>query len=116
MTYFPSFNRYTPEVTAALGRIELARGAIENAAILPAQEEILRLDAQAGSVHYSNVMEGNELSRLEALRAVEHDLDPDDRAKLELVNYVAALDFIAESNRKGEITYTPEFVKRLPAS
>jgi Fic family protein len=113
MTYLPSFNRYTPEVTAALGRIELARGAIENAAILPAQEEILRLDAQAGSVHYSNVMEGNELSRLEALRAVEHDLDPDDRAKLELVNYVAALDFIAESNRKGEITYTPEFVKRL---
>jgi Fic family protein len=58
-------------------------------------------------------MEGNELSRLEALRAVEHELDPDDRAKLELVNYVAALDFIAESSGEGTITYTSEYLKRL---
>lgn len=81
--------------------------------ILPAQEEVLRLDAQVGSVHYSNVMEGNELSRLEALRAVEHELEPDDRAKLELVNYVTALDFLAVSNARGEITYSSEFLKRL---
>lgn len=113
MPYYPSFNRYTPEVTAALGRIELARGAIEAAAILPAQEEVLRLDAQVGSVHYSNVMEGNELSRLEALRAVEHELMPDDKAKLELVNYVAALDFIATSSTRAEISYTTDFLKRL---
>jgi hypothetical protein len=38
MSYYPAFSRYTPEVTAGLGRIERARGAIEAAAILPAQE------------------------------------------------------------------------------
>lgn len=113
MEYIPAFNRYPPEVMGAFGRIELARGAIEAAAILPAQEEILRLDARVGSVHYSNVMEGNELSRLEALRAVEHDLEADDQAKLELVNYVAALDFITAARAKGEIAYTSDFLKRL---
>lgn len=113
MDYLPAFNRYPPEVMAAFGRIELARGAIESAAILPAQEEILRIDARAGSVHYSNVMEGNELSRLEALRAVEHELEVDDKAKLELVNYVSALDFIAAAHAKGEIEYSSEFLKRV---
>ncbi len=83
MAYYPSFRRYTPEVTAAFGRIERARGAIEAALILPAQEDVLRLDATAGSVHYSNVIEGNELSQLEALRAVERELVPSDKAKLD---------------------------------
>ncbi len=100
---------------SAFGRIEHARGAIEGAAILPAQEEILRIDARVGSVHYSNVMEGNELSRLQALRAVENELEVDDKAKLELVNYVAALDFITTAHSRGEIEYSPDFLKRLHA-
>jgi Fic family protein len=113
MAYIPAFTRYSPSVTAAFGRIERARGVIESAEILPAQEEILRVDARVGSVHYSNVMEGNELSRLEALRAVEHELEPDDRARLELVNYVAALDFIADAHATGGIRYSPAFLQRL---
>lgn len=111
--YLPAFSRYPPAIVQALGRFERARGAIESAAILPAQEEILRRDALVGSIHYSNAIEGNELSRLEALRAVERVLDPDDRAKLELVNYVAALDFVADSHGKGQIRYSPAFLKRL---
>jgi Fic family protein len=113
MKYIPAFLRYPPPVVAALGRIERARGALEAAAILPAQEEILRIDARVGSVHYSNVIEGNELSRLEALLAVEHELEADDKARLELVNYVRALDFIAAAQTRNEIEYSPEFVKRL---
>jgi Fic family protein len=99
----------------ALGRIERAQGVIEAATLLPAQEEILRRDAKVGSIHYSNLIEGNELSRLEALRAVEHELPPDDRAKLELVNYVAALDFIGTKHRDGQIEYSSDFLKRLHA-
>lgn len=111
--YIPAFQRYPPEVIAAFGRIERARGAIETAQILPAQEEVLRRDALVGSIHYSNLLEGNDLPRIQALRAVEHELEPTDRAKLELVNYVAALDFIAASHEAGEITYTTGFVKEL---
>lgn len=113
MDYIPAFRRYTPAVVNSFGRIELARGAIESAAILPAQEEILRIDARVGSVHYSNVIEGNELSRLEALQAVEHELEVDDRAKLELVNYVRALDFIAAAHSREQIEYSPGFLKQL---
>jgi cell filamentation protein, protein adenylyltransferase len=111
--YIPAFNRYPPAILQAFGRIEHARGAIEAAQILPAQEEILRKDALAGSIHYSNVIEGNDLPRIEALRAVEHELRPDDRAKLELVNYVSALDHIAAKHRENGITYTPDFLKTL---
>jgi len=93
--------------------MERARGAIEAAPILPAQEEVLRRDAKVGSIHYSNIIEGNDLPRLEALRAVEHELVPDDRAKLELVNYVAALDFIDRAHREGAIEYTAGFLKNL---
>jgi Fic family protein len=115
MMYFPAFNRYPPSIVRAFGRIERARGVIETAPLLPAQEETLRLDARVGSVHYSNVIEGNELPRLEALRAAEHELEPDDQARLELVNYVAALDFIAGAHARDEITYSPDFLKRLHA-
>jgi Fic family protein len=86
---------------------------IESAPILPAQEEILRQDALVGSIHYSNLIEGNELPRVEALRAVKHELDPTDRAKLELVNYVAALEFIERAHREGTIAYSPEFLLHL---
>ena len=46
MDYVPAFNRYPPVVVQAFGRIERARGAIESAELLPAQEDVLRRDAQ----------------------------------------------------------------------
>lgn len=111
--YLPSLARYTPVVTAALQEIAAASSAISSAAILPAQEEILRRDALVGSVHYSNLLEGNELPAIESRRAVEHELDSSTKAKLELVNYVAALEWIEERRRAGEIVYTSEFLQEL---
>jgi len=108
--FIPQTNSF---VVQAFGRIERARGIIEGATILPAQEQILRRDARVGSIHYSNLIEGNELPVVEALRAVEHELEPTDKAKLELVNYVAALDFIDRRNSANQIRYTPDFLKQL---
>lgn len=113
MDYVPAFNRYPPVVVQAFGRIERARGAIESAELLPAQEDVLRRDAQVGSIHYSNLIEGNELSRLEALRALEHELVPNDRAKLELVNYAAAMDFVTAAHENGQVEYSAAFLKGL---
>ena len=114
-SYHPAFTRYSPAVTAGLQRIAQASALIESARILPAQEEILRHDAKVGSVHYSNLIEGNELPEIEAKRAVEYELDSETKAKLELVNYVAALDWMDERHRSGTIEYTPEFLKGLHA-
>lgn len=66
-----------------------------------------------GSVHYSNLIEGNELPAIEAQRAVEHELDRTTKAKLELVNYVAALEWIDERRNRGEIVYSADFLKGL---
>ena len=111
--YTPAFRRYDPVVVEALGRIERARGIIDSTQVLPAQEDILRRAALVGSVHYSNLIEGNELPLIEALRAVDEELAPTDRSKLELVNYVEALKFIERRQRAGTIAYNPEFLKEL---
>ena len=111
--YIPNFNRYPASVVRSIERIATARGTIERARILPAQEDLLRRDAKVGSVHYSNVIEGNELSELDAMRAVEHELDPTTKAKIELVNYVAALEWIDERHAHDEIVYTSGFLKHL---
>jgi Fic family protein len=111
--YIPAFRRYDPAVVDALGRIERARGIIDSAQVLPAQEDILRRDAIVGSVHYSNMLEGNELPVIEALRAVEEELEPTNKSKLELVNYVEALKFIEERDAVGTITYMDSFLLEL---
>lgn len=111
--YIPAFRRYPASVVRAIERIATARGTIERARMLPAQEDLLRRDAKIGSVHYSNVIEGNELSELEAQRAVEHELDRTTKAKVELVNYVAALEWIDEQHAQDAIVYTPDFLKQL---
>lgn len=111
--YHPAFARYRAAVVRGIERIAAAREAVDRARILPAQEDVLRRVAKVGSVHYSNVIEGNELSEFEATRAVDHDLDATTRAKLELVNYVAALDWIEARHGDGAIAYTPEFIREL---
>ena len=111
--YVPAFRRYDPAVVAALGRIERARGIIDSAKVLPAQEDILRRDALVGSVHYSNLSEGNELPVIEALRAVDEELAPTDKSKLELVNYVEALKLIERRQSAGTITYIGDFLLEL---
>lgn len=111
--YVMSLQRYEPRTVRALARIEAARAVVEEARILPAQEEILRKSARVGSVHYSNAMEGNELPKIEASRAVEQELDTTTTEKLELVNYVKALEFIEDAAAEGTIVYTPECLKTV---
>lgn len=86
-----NFNRFTPEMTHHLGRIHAAKGAIEQARILPASAEALRFAAEVGTIHYSNLIEGNRLGVLEAERAARGELDRQTKAEIELVNYVDAL-------------------------
>ncbi|HSZ12593.1 MAG TPA: Fic family protein [Solirubrobacteraceae bacterium] len=85
----------------------MAQSKVDSAAILPAQEAEMRKIAQAESVHYSNKLEGNDLPLIEAQRAVGGELTPDDRAKIELVNYVRALRLIEDLHAKDALVYEP---------
>ena len=104
------FRRYEYPVVQRLGRVERALGLIKAAPILPAAADQLRASARAGTVHYSTLIEGNELPLIEAERAARGDLDPTNEAKIELINYVAALDLIDERHQTGELHLDPQFL------
>lgn len=113
MTFSANFRRYTPEMSGALVRIAEALGTIRGARILPAVEDQLRSSARVGTVHYSNLIEGNELPVIEAERAARGQLPPDTKAKIELINYVEALDLIDRRIDEQSLELTPEFLKEL---
>lgn len=112
LQFAANYRRYTPEMSAALMRISAALGEIRGARVLPAVADQLRVSARVGTVHYSNLIEGNQLPVIEAMRATRGELPPDTRAKLELVNYVAALDFIDQQLDAGT-AITPQLLLGL---
>lgn len=111
-----AYRRYTPEMTDAMFRIAKSLGAIEAAPVLPAVADQLRSSARVGTVHYSNLIEGNELPVVAAERAARGELEPDSRAKVELVNYVEALDLIDSLLDAGGLELTKDFLKQLHAT
>lgn len=108
-----NYRRFNSEASRLLMRISTALGAIRGARVLPAVADQLRASAKAGTVHYSNLIEGNELPFIEAERAAQGELDADSRAKIELINYVAALDLIDERLASRSLDLTPGFLKEL---
>jgi Fic family protein len=108
-----NFSRYRPEAADALARIAAARARIDAAEIRPAAEDELRVSALAETVHYSTLIEGNELPMVEAERAARGALDPDTKAKIELVNYVDALHYLDDLAERGGIEITPETILTL---
>jgi Fic family protein len=105
--------RYRYPVVQRLGRIERALGSIRTAPVLPAAADQLRASARAGTVHYSTLIEGNELPLIEAERAARGELDPTNEAKIELINYVAALDLIDRSHTRDELDITPALLLEI---
>ena len=113
-SFSANYRRYTPAATDLLMRTSAALGTIRGARVLPAVADQLRASAKAGTVHYSNLIEGNQLPFVEAERAARGELAPDTRAKIELVNYVAALDLVDERlAAAGTLDITPDFIKDL---
>lgn len=91
---YRALRHYSAPNAHYLGRISEALGRIRAADIWPASAEVLRFNAQVGTIHYSTLIEGNRLGILEAQRAARGELDRTTRAEIELVNYVDALDLL----------------------
>jgi Fic family protein len=108
-----NYRRYTAEASSDLMKISEALGTIRGARVLPAVSDQLRASARVGTIHYSNLIEGNQLPVVEAERAARGQLPPDSRAKIELVNYVDALDLIDRHVDDGALDLTPEFLREL---
>lgn len=115
-SFSAAYRRYTPAMTDAMFRIAKSLGAIEAAPVLPAVADQLRSSARVGTVHYSNLIEGNELPVVAAERAARGELKPDTRAKVELVNYVEALDVIDSLLDADDLELSTDFLKQLHAT
>jgi Fic family protein len=113
---FSASYRYSAEMSGALVRIATSLGTIKGARVLPAVADQLRANARVGTVHYSNLIEGNELPIVEAERATRGQLSPDSTAKIELVNYVDALDLIDSRLDRDGLDLTVELLKELHAT
>jgi Fic family protein len=113
LKFSANYRRYTPEAAELLMRISAALGTVRAARVLPAVADELRASARVGTVHYSNLIEGNQLPMIAAERAARGALAADTKAKVELVNYVNALDLIDERVDAGALDLTPEFLKEL---
>jgi Fic family protein len=116
IAFAPAYRRYTPEVAGSLMRIAAALGTIRGARVLPAVADQLRASARVGTVHFSNLIEGNQLPVIEAERATRKQLAPDSHAKIELVNYVEALDLIERRLDDGTLELKPSFLLELHAT
>jgi Fic family protein len=114
--FSPQYSRFTVEASNLLMRIAAALATVKTATILPAAADQLRVKARVGTVHFSTLIEGNELPVLEAERAARGELDPDTRAKIELVNYVNALDLIDRRLDADELVPDAAFLKELHAT
>ena len=114
--FLANYRRYTSEASSELMRIAMALGTIRGAHVLPAVADQLRSSARVGTIHYSNLIEGNQLPVVEAERAARGQLPADSRAKIELVNYVDALDLIDQRIDNGTLELTTEFLKELHAT
>jgi len=77
LTFSANYRRFTPEIADSLMRISQALGTIRGARVLPAVADQLRASARVCTVHYSNLIEGNELPVIEAERAARGELDAD---------------------------------------
>jgi hypothetical protein len=108
-----NFFRYEPAAVAKLGRIERALGAIRAAAVIPPAADQMRASALAGTVHYSTLIEGNELPLIEAECAAAGELDATTAAKIELVNYVEALQWLDDRYDDGGLEITPPLLLAL---
>jgi Fic family protein len=113
LRFSANYRRYTPQAAGLLMRISESLGTVRAARVLPAVADELRASARVGTVHYSNLIEGNQLPMVAAERAARGALAPDTKAKIELVNYVGALDLIDQRVDDGTLELTPEFLKEL---
>lgn len=104
---------HTPETTGLLVRIAEAKATITASRVLPPAVEHIRGDAKAESIHYSTLLEGNTLDKLEAEKAIRGDLDPKTRMQIELANYVQAIDLVDARIASDSKIMDPSFIKEL---
>jgi len=95
----------TDTLLARISEAETLRTRIQTAAVQVAWLETIRLDSLVRRAHFSTAIEGNPLTLPEVgALAGAKKVDVKDRAKREVLNYLAALRWIARQPEKAPVT------------
>lgn len=97
----------TETLLARIGEAEALRTKIQAAPVQVAWLESIRLDSLVRRAHFSTAIEGNPLTlpEVEALAGAKK-VDVRDRAKREVLNYLAALRWMARHTENAPVTET----------
>ncbi len=95
----------TETLLAQISEAEVLRTKIQTAPVQVAWLESIRMDALVRRAHFSTALEGNPLTlpQVEALAGAKQ-VDVKDRAKREVLNYLAALRWIARQPANTPVT------------
>jgi len=104
--YQPNYT-ITDTLLARISEAEALRTKIQTAPVQVAWLETIRLEALVRRAHFSTAIEGNPLTlpEVEALAGAKK-VELEDRAKREVLNYLAALRWIARQSAKTPVTET----------
>ena len=104
--YQPQYT-ITETLLARISEAETLRTKIQTAPVQVTWLESIRLDSLVRRAHFSTAIEGNPLTlpEVEALAGAKK-VDVKDRAKREVLNYLAALRWIARQPEKAPVTET----------
>lgn len=112
MTFKPNY-KITPIITKYIGLISAAREAILDSPLLPKIEKQLRKEALISRSHHSTSIEGNRLSKEQVAKIVSGgQVEARPKDKREVLNYVAALEFIDKQGRVMK-KMTPAVILKL---
>lgn len=101
--YSPQYT-ITNKIVRLIGAIDAAKEIIEHAPLLPYWEKKFQEEAMLRTTHYGTHIEGNELSLLQVQKVLDGErIVARERDVQEVINYRAALDFMAE-HRDEEMT------------
>lgn len=106
MAYAPRFT-ISSDLLGSVEAIASLRERIQSAAVEVPWIPALQKDARSRNVHASTAIEGNPLT-LEQVRALEEGRDlvePSDRSKREVVNYLAGLRYIEKRATKKRLVH-----------
>ena len=98
---FSAKYKITNKILTNVGKIEAAKGVIENSPLVPAYEAKFRQEAIVRTVHHGTHIEGNPLEQPEVEKVLEgKDVPARDRDIQEILNYREVLKFI--NSKKDE--------------
>ena len=102
------------QILKDVGLVEAAKEVIERAVLVPKYEAEFRKEALVRTVHFGTRLEGNDLSKTEAERVIEGNVEEGrDRNVQEVINYREVMEYLDRVKGKAVDSYSEAQMKKI---